>query len=173
MMRVLKRVIGVIDAINNHWGVFVGFFVIPIALVMFYEVIARYIFNSPTVWANQLAQLIFGGFIVMGGAYALLYNAHTRMDLVFTHLPNDRVRAIVDLVTSSLFFFFCGLLLYYSLPHCWNLAITGARVHSLLWHVVVWPTYLCLPLAVFLLLLQGLAKFVRDLNTAITGKLEI
>ena len=169
-MQVLRRVLGVIDAINKHWGAFVGLFVIPIALVMFYEVVARYIFDAPTVWANQLAQLIFGGFIVMGGAYALLHNAHTRMDLIYSRMPSDRVRAIVDLITSGLFFLFCGLLLYYALPHCWNLAVTGARVHSLLWHVVVWPTYLCLPLAVFLLLLQGLAKFVRDLNTAISGK---
>lgn len=172
-MRALRKALSIIDTINKGWGVFVGFFVIPIAVVMFYEVVARYVFDAPTVWANQLAQLIFGGFIVMGGAYALLHQAHTRMDLVYNRLPSDRVRSIVDLVTSGFFFLFCGLLLYYAVPHCLNLALTGATVHSLLWNVAVWPTYLCLPVAAFLLLIQGLAKFIRDLDTAIGGKLGI
>lgn len=168
-MSILKRLVAAIELINERWGVFVGFFVIPIAVIMTIEVVARYIFDSPTVWANQLSQLIFGGLIVMGGAYALLHRCHTRMDIIYNHLPSDRARAIVDVISSGLFFLFTGMLLYYSTPHVWGLIKTDGRVHDYLWPVRVWPTYLCLPVATFLLLIQGLIKFVRDLRTAISG----
>ncbi|GAH80376.1 unnamed protein product [marine sediment metagenome] len=37
------------------------------------------------------------------------------------------------------------------------------------WHPPLYPLKLTMPIAAFLILLQGLAKFIRDLNAAIMG----
>lgn len=168
-MQVLRRIADVIEAFNHKWATFVSFFVLSTMVILVIEVVARYIFNSPTIWANQLAILIFGGFFVMGGAYTLMHNGHVRMDLLYNRLPSNRARAIMDLITSSLFFLFCGALLYKTVPYCWQATLNDERVTGLIWRAVIWPTYWTLPVATFLLLLQGIIKFARDLRVAIGG----
>jgi TRAP-type mannitol/chloroaromatic compound transport system permease small subunit len=155
---------------NNLWGIFVGYFVLAIMVIIVYETVSRYVFNSPTIWANVIAQLIFGGLIVMGGAYTLLHGGHIRMTIVYERLPGDRVRAIVDVVTSGLFFLFCATILYVSIPACWEATLLNKKVYSTLFPVVRWPTLWCLPVAAVLLTIQGLIKFGRDLNIALHGR---
>ncbi len=169
-MQKLKRLAGAYESMNNRWGVFVGYWIYAIVVIIFIEVVARYGFNAPTSWANHLARLIFGGFIVMGGAYTLLHGGHTRMDLIYRRLPSDRARAIVDVVTSGLFFLFCGALLYVAIPYVWQATLVDRRIHSWVWDVREWPTLWTIPVAAVLLLIQGLITLVRDLRLAIWGK---
>jgi len=158
------------ETFNRRWAAFVSFFVIVIMAILVIEVVARYVFNSPTIWANQLSILIFGGFFIMGGAYTLMNDGHVRMDLIYNRLPSDRARAIMDLITSSLFFLFCGVLLYKTVPYCWEATLTGERVTALCWQAYIWPTYWCLPVATVLLLVQGVIKFARTLRVAVRGE---
>jgi len=169
-MQKLKRLAGAYESMNNRWGVFVGYWIYAIVVIICIEVVARYGLNAPTTWANHLAQLIFGGFIVMGGAYTLLHGGHTRMDLIYRRLPSDRARAIVDVVTSMFFFLFCGALLYMAIPYCWQATLVDRRIHSWVWQAVEWPTLWCIPVACVLLLIQGIITFARDLRLAIRGK---
>ena len=138
--------------------------------ILVIEVVARYVFGAPTIWANHLSILIFGGFFIMGGAYTMMNDGHVKMDLLYNRLPNDRVRAILDLVTSSLFFLFCGVLLYKAVPYCWEATLNGERITALCWQVYAWPTYWCLPVATLLLLIEGVIKFARTLRIAIRGE---
>jgi len=105
----------------------------------------------------------------MGGAYTLMNNGHVRMDLIYNRLPSDRARAILDTITSSLFFLFCGVLLYKAVPYCWQATLSNRHVEGMVWRVVIWPTYWTLPLATSLLLLEGIIRFARDLRSAIRG----
>ena len=169
-MLILKRLANLFETLNQKWATFVSFFVLSIMIILVIEVVSRYIFNSPTIWANELSILIFGGFFIMGGAYTMMHDGHVRMDLIYRRLPNDRVRAILDLVTNSLFFLFCGVLLYKAVPYCWEATLRGERITALVWRVVIWPTYWCLPVATFLLLVEGVIKFARNLRFAIRGE---
>ena len=51
--------------------------------ILFYEVIQRYVFNSPTIWVYELCGILYGIFFLLGGAYAQLYEAHIRVDCVY------------------------------------------------------------------------------------------
>lgn len=166
-MQVLRRVAGCIETINRKWAAFVSYWVVIIMLVLTMEVVARYIFNSPTKWANQLSILIFGGFFIMGGAYTMMHDGHVRMDLIYNRIRNARARVILDLVTSALFFLFIGALLFKAVPHIWQATLGSERVMGLAWHVIIWPTYWTLPVAAFLLLLEAIIKFARGLGLAI------
>jgi TRAP-type mannitol/chloroaromatic compound transport system permease small subunit len=108
-MRFLKRFIRAIDAINVWVGRFLAYFLFAFFVLLFIEVILRYFFNSPTVWANELAQMLFGAYAILGGGYILLTGGHVNVDIVYTRFP-AKTRAAVDIVTSVLFFLFCGML---------------------------------------------------------------
>lgn len=168
-MQKLKRVVGTIESMNTHWGVFVGYFVFAIMFIILFEIVSRIVF-APTFWAYHLTQLIFGGLIVMGGAYTLLHGGHIRMDLIYNRLPSDRVRAIVDVVASGFFFLFCGILLYYSAIFSWEATLTDRRIHAWTWDARAWPTLWTVPVAIVLLMTLGLIKLARDLRVAISGR---
>lgn len=50
-MQRIKLCLRYIDAINECTGKGVGFLIIPITLIITLEVILRYVFNRPTIWA--------------------------------------------------------------------------------------------------------------------------
>ena len=166
----MKKVILSINRMNHHVGVFVGLIVIPIELIISYEVVSSYFFNAPTIWANQLTQLIFGGYLLMGGAYTLLYDGHIRMDVVYNHITSKRTRAAVDAVTFGLFFMFCVILLQQSIPVVWQATLARQTTPDILWNPPIWPTYWALPVSTVLLMLQGLVKFADVVSIAIKGR---
>ena len=172
-MRKLKQVVNIIESINSHLGVFFGYFTLLITILVIIQIVARSVFNSPTIWAEPLTLQVFGAYLLMGGAYCLLRDGHVRMDVIYNRLPSERVRAIVDVATSGLFFLFCGVLLYKAVPYSWHGTVVGARVQDMAFPIFAWPVWWCLPVATFLLAIQGLIKFGRDLSTALGRKWQL
>jgi len=164
----VKRLLELIDNLNE-W---VGRIIAPLSLVMIAvivcEVLLRYIFNNPTIWAHETAAMLFGAYFILGGGYALRHRAHVNMDVIYDRL-SLRGKGILDVVTSPLFFIFCGLLLWEGGQMFWNALQIGERTSSY-WKPLTYPVKLMIPLGASLILLQGSAKLIRDLHIAITGK---
>ena len=58
-----------------------------IVLVMFYEVVSRYAFNAPTLWANELS-LWLGAFVfLLSGLYAMQQRSHIRIYVIYDMMP--------------------------------------------------------------------------------------
>ncbi|WP_245586977.1 TRAP transporter small permease subunit [Pelistega indica] len=74
---------------------------------MIYEVISRYIFNSPTVWGLELATLIFGPYFLLGGAYLLHLKGHVNLDLVKNKL-SDKSQKFLDIFAYLVIMSFCA-----------------------------------------------------------------
>lgn len=167
-MKQIKHFLRLIDYINAKFGWFVAFLMVPMISIVVWEVMMRYFFNRPSVWGLETSEFIFGGFFVLAGAYTLLVRGHVNVDIIYSNLPL-RYRAILDVVTATFFFLFIGFLFkeaVISTLSSWQIA---ERTHTD-WHPIYYPVRTTLPVACFLLLLQGLAKLIRDLNIAITGK---
>lgn len=163
----LKRLLGIVDSISEWSGRFASWLIFPMAALIVFETLSRSIFNSPTKWAEESSQMLFGALFIIAGACALRYRDHVNMDIVYNHFP-PRMKAIVDLLTSILFFLICGSLLWKG----GQMALISVmrQEHSIVsvWAPPIYPLKLTMPIAAFLILLQGLAKFIRDLNIAIT-----
>ena len=69
-----------------------------------YEVFVRYVLNAPTPWALDVAFIMYGSLLMMGGAYTLSKNAHVRGDFLYRNWA-PRTQASVDLVLYFVFFF--------------------------------------------------------------------
>ena len=157
-----------IDAVSNWSGKLVAFLIPTLAGVEVYEVVARYGFGRPTIWAHELSSMLFGTFILIGGAYTLLHHGHMNMDIVYNRLPL-RGRALLDVLTFFLFLAFVGVLLWKGWESAWR-SIRLLEHDSTEWAPPLYPFKLILPLSALLLLLQGLAKFINNFRILITGR---
>ncbi|SEL00577.1 TRAP transporter small permease subunit [Roseivivax marinus] len=99
-----------IDRLSLFAGEFAAYWAVIAVFVYYYEVIARYVFGSPTNWAHEAMYLMFGMQYLIAGAYAMLTETHVRVDIFYAPLPRKR-KAWVDLLTSIFFFIFAGTLL--------------------------------------------------------------
>jgi TRAP-type mannitol/chloroaromatic compound transport system permease small subunit len=164
----MRRFTSIVDSIST-WSA-KGFSVLILAMtgVVILEVILRYGFNSPTVWAIELVSYISAYVYLIGGAYVLHLNEHVRVDVIYARL-RPRTKAILDLVTSLLFFAFCAVLIWKGGEWMWE-ALIGGKTSGTPWDILVFPRRLAIPLAAFLLFMQGVVKSIRDVRTAISGE---
>ncbi len=155
------------DAISEKPSVVIGFAIWPLFFVVMYEVVARRVFGSPTDWAMVMSKFLFGGYLLIGGGYCILLGAHATMDMVHNKF-SPRGQAILDLVTSTIAFLYCIFLLGGGVQVCWDATLRNECV-SEAWRAPRWPYMWMLPLATLFLLLQVVAKFIRDLRKVAKG----
>lgn len=149
-----------VSNISEWSGRGVGIALFLVVGVLTYEVITRYVFNSPTIWAQQLSLFLFGTIGMIGGAYVLLHKAHVNLDILYSRVSR-RKQAILDLITAPLFFFIIILMIWaggsFAL-RSWAILEPSSTV----WAPPIYPFKTIIPVAAFLLLLQGIAKLIRD-----------
>jgi TRAP-type mannitol/chloroaromatic compound transport system permease small subunit len=165
-----KKFLKAVDSTNEWVGKITAFLILIMVFEVVIGVIARYVFNNPFMWSQEVACFIAAVFTLLGGGYALLHKAHVRVDFVFNRLP-IKWKARADLFTSLLFFFFAILIIWEGADMAWN-SIQVKEHLAGAWHGPIYPFKIFVPIAGILLLLQGIAKFIRDLTTAKTGKVE-
>jgi TRAP-type mannitol/chloroaromatic compound transport system permease small subunit len=162
------RVLKVIDKISEYSGKAVCFLILGAILIMGYEVVARYVFNRPTLWVHELSTMFFGTFVIVGGAQTLLNGGHVKMDVIYSRF-SPRVKAIIDLITFPVFLAFVLVLVIKGGQAAWR-SVSMLEHASSQWAPPFYPFRLMLPLGALLVMLQGLAGFVRNLLTAIKGE---
>jgi TRAP-type mannitol/chloroaromatic compound transport system permease small subunit len=133
-----------------------------------YEVIMRYIFNRPTVWAHEIAGMLYAIYFLLGGAYALRWDGHIQIEFLYIRL-SARKRAIIDCCTWMFFYFFCGVILLKGLPFAWDSIVDMERSSSP-FAPPIWPIKIFIPIAALLFLLQGSVKSIRMGIIAVTGQ---
>ncbi len=157
----MEKILLFIDRLSAGVGKAFGWCIIVMTVGTCYEVFVRYVLSAPTNWAFDLSYFMYGALFMMAGAYTLSRNGHVRGDVVYRLMP-VRVQASIDLVLF-IFFFMPGFaaLFYYGIPYAeisWNIrevsiySPTGAPVY---------PHKMLIPIASFLMLLQGFAEIVR------------
>ncbi len=151
-----------IGAISTWSGSLVAYWSVIAVFVYYYEVIARYVFNSPTNWAHESMFLMFGMQYLLSGAYAYRDEAHVRVDVLYERL-SVRGKARMDVVTSFFFFVFAGTLMITGGIFAYDSAGV-LEVSFTEWGIQYWPVKMAIALGAFLILLQGLARLIRDLT---------
>ena len=166
-MNKLKCFLSVIDGINDMAGRMVSYLALFMMVSVVYEVIARYFFNRPTIWSMEINQYVLCVYTALAGGYAMLYAAHVNVDILYERLK-VRTRAFLNLLTSGFFFLFVGVLIWNSGAIAWETWLFSERSETLL-EAPLFPSKVVIPLGGLLLLLQGMAKFIQDMETLITG----
>jgi len=160
-----------IDAISEWSGKGASYLILPGILILSWEVVSRYAFNNPTMWAHGTSQRIFATYYILAGAYVLRHNQHVKVDIIYNRF-SLRKKAIFSLIGSIFFFSFCGVLLWKGIDFAWT-SLSQLEPDETPWRAPLYPFKMMIPIGAFLILMQGLAKFIRDLATAITGRREL
>jgi len=170
----IKSVLATIDAISVSTGKLFSFLILALIGIIMIEVVRRYFFNAPIMGVQDVQAAYFGAYYTMAGAYTLWARGHVSVDVLYVLAPL-RGRAVLDLVTFPFFLLFAVAIIYTG----WQFGMLATHIEGIGWNLEVDQSHLRLPLyppkwTIFLggcfLLLQGLAKFVRDLKFAVTGK---
>lgn len=156
-----NRFTRVIDWLSDRSGLFVAFWTINAVVAYFYEVVARYLFNAPTIWVHESAYLLFGMQYLVAGGYALLHGSHVRVDVLYAKLP-ARGRVGIDILTSVVFFIFALALIGTSwIFFADSLEMGETTVET--WGIQHWPVKGVMLLGAMLLLLAGISKLSKDI----------
>ena len=165
----MRRILRIIDSINETIGSLASWLVIAMVIVILCEVIARYVFNSPTSWAFGDMRLLGGAIIVFGWAYAQLHNSHIRVDVFYTNF-SARKKALVDIMGSILFFFpLFGAFTYIVISHEVQVLMTGRLLTFSFWCSPSSVYGVVIMLGLCLTCLQFTAQLLRDIHTFAKG----
>ncbi len=165
----MTKLVYAIESLSIWTGRAFGWCILILTLSVSYEVFVRYVLNKPTVWAFDVMVQMYGALFLMAGAYALAQDAHVRGDVLYRLFP-VRMQATIDFILYLTFFF----------PGMLALAWYGTEIASDSWRYkeVSWnsPARIqiyffktLIPLAGFLLMLQGFAELVRCVKAIRTG----
>jgi TRAP-type mannitol/chloroaromatic compound transport system permease small subunit len=157
-----------IDKINRWIGKMVSIFVLLIMSITLLEVVLRYGFNRPTMWVHETSQQIFAIAFLLGSAYTLQEGGHVRVDILYRRL-STRGRAILEIVTSILYFLFNGVLLWKGGEMAYESVMMLEKTQTP-WEPYVFHVILAIPIAAALMLLQGIVDFIRNLKTVANGE---
>ena len=150
----------IIDNINDWSGKIVGYFLYAGIVILLYEVVARYFFDSPTTWAQGMTERTFGTYFIISGAYCALHKAHIRVDIIYNKLSHG-AQAILDIVDSGFLLLVASVMLVWGLKFAWP-AVINLENSLPPFEVPIYPLKLMIPLAALLLLLQGLVGTYRS-----------
>jgi len=167
-MHALRTCLSIIDKINEWVAKLVSWAIILIIGSTAYEVIMRYVFASPTEWSFELNYLTNGVYFLLLGAFTFAVRGHVNVDIFYARF-SPRTQAIVDLITAPLFFFFISMMLIFGAQFALD-SLAYRETLSSAWAPPIYPVKMIIPVAAVMLILQGLAKFIRDLHTALTGR---
>lgn len=93
--------------------------VIFTVLVMFYEVVARYVFGSPTLWANELSLWIASFVFLFAGQYAMQQRSHIRIYLIYDIMPRWLQRSC-DVFSTVLICLFSFAIIWGGFNEAWS-----------------------------------------------------
>lgn len=147
--------------IVNVMGVIACVFFFVVVAMIAYEVIARYVFDAPTIWSHELSLLLCATAFLLGGPYVHQARSHIVISVAADHFPVQLKRRVQVLLSLLTLIFFLVL----AMAACWQArdAVTFMETSGT---ALNWPIPLVLKsifafVAVFLAL-QSLLQLVSD-----------
>jgi len=124
-MNVLKSFCDYIDAVNEWMGRLVGWVTLGLVLVVFVDVVMRYVFNTSYVFTQELEWHLFGFIFLIGAGYTLLHDGHVRVDIIYQRL-GARGQAWTNLIG----------VIFFLLPGCIMVIITSWKFMYNSWSIM-------------------------------------
>lgn len=162
-MRKIMKIARYIDNLNEAVGKTTCYLILFVTFVVLYEVMMRYVLNLSMTWGAELSQFLFSTAFLLGGAYTLLHHGHVRMDALYARF-SKRTKAFIDVFTFVFFLIFILVLIWKGWESGWRAYRLSERTESA-WAPLLWPVKMMVPLGAVLLLLQGVAHLIRNINT--------
>jgi TRAP-type mannitol/chloroaromatic compound transport system permease small subunit len=101
-VKFLSKIAAGIDILNEWVGRGVSWITLALVLVVFIDVVMRYLLNTSYVFTQELEWHLFAFIFLMGAGYTLLHDGHVRVDIIYQRL-GFKGRAWLNLIGVILF----------------------------------------------------------------------
>ena len=149
------------DTIIKYSGYLASWLFISIGFIVFYEVVMRYVFNSPTIWEEEISR-----FLQIWGTYlALTYSFHKRDFIRITFIYDKlslRGQRFLDIISFVFIIFFSSVVVYYG----WIIAKDSfdvGRTSSSMLDLPAFISEFAIPICFGFLLLKVVIELVKNI----------
>jgi TRAP-type mannitol/chloroaromatic compound transport system permease small subunit len=159
-MRRLLYVSRLIDRLNQRVGNSILWLILVAVLISAGNALVRKVFQISSNALLEVQWYLFSAVFLLGAGYALLKNAHVRIDFFASRLSRRTVHWI-EIVGILVFLLpLCFMLIDLSWPLVWNAWVSGEMSQNA-GGLMRWPVYLLLPVGLALLFLQGISELIK------------
>lgn len=159
-MKLLLRLSGLIDALNERVGKFTYWLILAAVLISTGNAIARYSLNlSSNAWL-EIQWYLFSAVFLFCAGYTLLHNQHVRIDVISARL-SKRAQTWIDILGTLFFLLPMAIAIMWMSWPVFVDAYRSDEVSSNAGGLPVWPGRLMLPVGFLLLVLQGLSELIK------------
>jgi TRAP-type C4-dicarboxylate transport system permease small subunit len=89
-----------------------------VVAIIFYEVVMRYVFVSPTLWVNEMSLWAAGGIYMTAGLYAMQQRSHIRIFIIYDLFPRW-LQKTCDIISLSFLWIFVGAVIWGGFGEAW------------------------------------------------------
>lgn len=164
MNKVSKKISDTIDKVNTVLGYFSMYLVLVMMAILLFEAIMRTIFNKPHIWAVEMTEFVMAAYYTLGGGYSHLIESHVRMDLIY-HKLSERNKAIMDIITFPLLFFYLFMLLYGAIKGLRYSIVYHQKTYTA-WAPPVAPVKFAMTVGIIFMMLQAISELLKDIARA-------
>jgi C4-dicarboxylate transporter DctQ subunit len=134
------------------------------SLLLFVNVIMRYVFQNAIYWAEELVRYMMAWLIFLGGSQVAKHEGHITVDVVQMAVP-PKVRKVMVFFVHIVVIVFCLVLAYYSYQQM--LRVQASEQISPAMELPMWIPYLSIPIGSGLIAIrniQGLWGLIRTFH---------
>ncbi|WP_035286818.1 TRAP transporter small permease [Brevibacillus massiliensis] len=137
------------------------FLVVGLGL-MFYEVVMRYVFDSPTTWINETASILVVWAILLGLSVGLRDNHHISVDIFYVLFP-PQIRKAIDLFANVACILFCIFFVYNGCVLVLHTLESGQVTMDT--RIPMWLYYIVVPISGLMFMVRFIERLIRVWKT--------
>ncbi|MFK7856291.1 MAG: TRAP transporter small permease subunit [Granulosicoccus sp.] len=160
MPNLARHYVKFIDAINYRLGRCAMYLIFLLIGVLLWSSISKTFF-LPSLWTLETAQFIMVAYYIFGGPYSIQLNSNVRMDLLYGNWT-PKTKAWVDAFTVVFLIFYLGVLLYGAIDST-SYALKYNERSPTAWRPLLWPLKVGMCIGIFMMLLQVISEFIKDI----------
>lgn len=136
-------------------------------LLIFVQVVLRYVFNNSLSWSEELARYIFIWQIWLGTSISMRNNEHIRMDMLANKLQG-KAKFALDIIANILMLGFCVFLVVYGFQLVSSMMSRGNASVAL--RLPMWIVYASLPVSQLAVGIRLISRIAGDVREVVIGE---
>ncbi len=160
MPDLVKSYVRIVDEVNRRLGRIIMYFIFVMISILLWSSFSK-VTGLPSLWTLEMAQFAMVTYYILGGPYSIQLGSNVRMDLFYGNWSVKK-KAWFDAVTILCLMTYLGVLLYGAIEST-TYSIEYWERSRTIWRPYMWPIKMVMCLGIFLMLLQAISEFFKDI----------
>ena len=161
MPKFIVNYVKVIDYLSTKFGRLAMYLIFVMIATLLINAFTRNIINLPLSWCIEMAQFTMTAYYIVGGPYSTQLDSHVRMDLLYSMFSRKN-QARLDSFTAIFLIIYLVCLLIGAISSTMYAIEYDQRKFSQ-WNPSMIPIKIIMVVGIFLMLLQAISTFFKDL----------